>query len=141
MTERIRIGELAARCGVSRDTIRFYERAGLLPKPRRTATRHRVYDHEAARQLRFIRAAQEFGMTLDDIRQLIGLQEQAAPDSGRRTAGILQSRLDAVRQRLATFEKYRDRLSRVLERLGDSADRDALYQELGIDDDRGIKEA
>ena len=75
MTDRIRIGELAEEAGVSRDTIRFYERAGLLPKPRRTATRHRVYDHDVAQQIRFIRRAQDLGLTLDDIRQLIELRE------------------------------------------------------------------
>src|SRR5215475_10628748 len=103
MTDRIRIGQLAARCGVTRDTIRFYERAGLLPKPRRTATRHRIYDFKAAQQIRFIRRSQDLGLTLDDIRQLIELSESESPMASRRVEEILQNRLAAIEQRIGTF--------------------------------------
>jgi len=79
MNNGIKIGELAARYGVSRDTVRFYERPGLLRTPRRTAARHRRYDREAVVRLRFIRGAQQLGLTLDDIRQLLRLRELRGP--------------------------------------------------------------
>ena len=68
LSEGLRIGELSERCGVSPDTVRFYEREGLLPRPRRTASRYRVCDEEDEGRLRFIRRAQALGLTLDDIR-------------------------------------------------------------------------
>lgn len=75
MTERLRIGEIAARCGVTRDTVRFYERAGLLGPATRTASGHRVYDLEAITRVRFVRQLQCCGLTIGDIRQLIRLDQ------------------------------------------------------------------
>src|SRR5437588_12984334 len=82
MDNGIKIGELASRCGVSRDTLRFYERLGLLRTPRRTAARHRLYDREAAVRLRFIRGAQRLGLTLEDISELLRIRETRGPKPG-----------------------------------------------------------
>jgi DNA-binding transcriptional MerR regulator len=92
----IKIGELAERCGVSRDTIRFYERAGLLRKPSRTTSRHRIYDREAVARLRFIRGVQRLGLTLEDIRHLLRLRQARGLEAGHRILGLLRSRADAI---------------------------------------------
>jgi DNA-binding transcriptional MerR regulator len=63
MKNGLKIGELAERCGVSRDTIRFYEREGLLPRPQRTPALYRVYGDEDEGRLLFIRQAQALGLT------------------------------------------------------------------------------
>jgi MerR family copper efflux transcriptional regulator len=141
MTERIRIGELASRCGVTRDTIRFYERAGLLPKPRRTATRHRIYDQKTAQQLRFVRRAQDLGLTLDDIRQLLELRESDSPMAARRMSEILRARLEAITQRITAFEQHRSRLENAIRDMGEKPDGNRLFQEFESDDDRSLKEA
>ena len=141
MTERIRIGQLAARCGVTRDTIRFYERAGLLPKPRRTTTRHRIYDQKTAEQILFIRRSQDLGLTLDDIRQLIELSETDSSMAGRRVAEILRLRLESIESRIANFEKFRDRLRELVQRAGERPDSNVLLMESSPDDDRSLKEA
>jgi MerR family mercuric resistance operon transcriptional regulator len=141
MTERIRIGQLAARCGVTRDTIRFYERAGLLPKPRRTTTRHRIYDQKTAEQILFIRRSQDLGLTLDDIRQLIELSESDSPMAGRRVAEILRLRLETIESRITSFEKFRDRLRHLVQRAGERPDGNVLLMESTIDDHRSLKEA
>ena len=140
MTDRIRIGELAEEAGVSRDTIRFYERAGLLPKPRRTATRHRVYDHDVAQQIRFIRRAQDLGLTLDDIRQLIELREAGGEGGPRRVVGILRVRLQTVEMRITSYETYRERLMMAIRRAEDTEGLSFLA-ELGTDGDSSLKEA
>jgi MerR family copper efflux transcriptional regulator len=140
MSERIRIGELADRAAVSRDTIRFYERAGLLPKPRRTATRHRVYEEDAAEQIRFIRRAQNLGLTLDDIRQLIELQAPEGAGVPRRVLEILNARLESVEMRIANFAVYRDRLKGAIAQAG-GQDSHAFFAELGADDDHSLTEA
>ena len=64
------IGRVARLAGVTSDTIRFYERSGLLPKPHRGANRYRVYDKAALAQVRFIRKAQSLGFSLDEIRRI-----------------------------------------------------------------------
>jgi DNA-binding transcriptional MerR regulator len=143
MGDRIRIGELADRAEVSRDTIRFYERAGLLPKPRRTATRHRVYDDNAAEQIRFIRRAQALGLMLDDIRQMLELRgsvEENGAGVPRRIIEILRARLESVEMRVANFELYRNRLSRAI---ADAEQQDSrvFFAELGNDADHRLQEA
>ena len=139
MTDRFRIGQLANRCGVSRDTIRFYERAGLLPKPRRTATRHRVYDQDTAHEIRFIRRTQELGLTLDDIRQLIEVRDSAGGSlNARRVEEILRTRLDSISERIASFEKYRDRLREAMSQPPGGI---LQFLEPETDDNRSIREA
>ena len=68
------IGRLAKLSGVTPDTIRFYERSGLLPKPSRTASGYRVYNDAALNQVRFIRKAQSLGFSLDEIRRIMSLR-------------------------------------------------------------------
>jgi MerR family transcriptional regulator, copper efflux regulator len=111
MVEGLRIGELAARAGVSTDTVRFYEREGLLPRPRRTAARYRVYGEESAERLRFIRRAQEIGLTLDDIRELLRLHEAKTPEECQRVAERLRARIGAVDRQMALLQDFRRHLA------------------------------
>ena len=73
------IGRLAKRAGVGIDTIRFYERRGLLPEPRRTASGYRLYRDDAVHRIRFIRRAKELGFSLDEIGLLLGFQDVGGP--------------------------------------------------------------
>jgi DNA-binding transcriptional MerR regulator len=105
------IGTLAIACGVSRDTVRFYEREGLLPKARRTASRYRVYSEEDEARLYFIRRAQAIGLTLDDIRGLLRQHEARTPDECRRVAALLRDRIGDVDRRLAELKAFRKLLA------------------------------
>lgn len=69
------VGELAARVGVSGDTVRYYERSGLLPAPARTAAGYRQYPPNAEDRMLFIRGAQRLGLTLEDIRDLLAVRD------------------------------------------------------------------
>ena len=73
MTERKDwlIGELSDRVGVSAHTIRYYERLGLLEPSKRTESGYRIYSEENEERLRFIQKAKRFGLSLDEIKQLI----------------------------------------------------------------------
>lgn len=94
----MRIGDLAAATGVSTQTLRFYEREGLLPAPNRQSNGYRVYDHEVASRVEFIRAAQTAGLTLSDIVGVLTLRDDGqAPCSHVRT--LLTGKLDEVRAR------------------------------------------
>lgn len=71
----MRIGELARQSGVPASALRYYEQLGLLPEPTRTETGYRRYGAEAAERLAFIRAAQAVGLTLAEVRQVLGLRD------------------------------------------------------------------
>jgi DNA-binding transcriptional MerR regulator len=114
MLEQLKIGELAERAGVSRDTVRFYEREGLLPPARRTAAQYRVYGKETADRLRFIRQAQAIGLTLDDIRELLRQHEARTPDECRQVAALLAERIAALDRKVAELKQFRRVLARSL---------------------------
>jgi MerR family mercuric resistance operon transcriptional regulator len=67
------IGALSAQTGVNIETIRYYERIGVMPPPPRTEGRQRAYDEDHVKRLTFIRRGRELGFTLDQIRDLLGL--------------------------------------------------------------------
>src|SRR5580765_3400930 len=69
------IGEVAARTGESRDTIRYYERVGLVPKPIRTPAGYRQYREGIVNRLALIRHAQRFGFSLRDIAGFLGVRD------------------------------------------------------------------
>src|SRR3989442_10192470 len=71
---RMTVGRTARLAEVGIPTMRFYERAGLLPKPTRTAANYRLYPNEAVIRIRFIRRAQQLGFTLKEIRELLELR-------------------------------------------------------------------
>ncbi|MBI4602972.1 MAG: MerR family DNA-binding protein [Planctomycetes bacterium] len=85
-------GELAKRCEVNFETVRYYEQAGLIPKPSRTASNYRVYDEETVRRIRFIKRAQELGFTLNEIKELFSLR--ARP--GAKCADVLERAEDKI---------------------------------------------
>src|SRR5712692_7907240 len=72
----ISIGELSRRTGVNIETIRYYERIGMMPHPPRTASGRRLYGQMESRTLAFVRRARELGFTLDEIRALLPLADQ-----------------------------------------------------------------
>lgn len=68
------IGRLAQEVGINLETVRFYERKGLLPKPPRSASGYRLFPADTARRLQFIKRAQELGFSLSEIRELLTLR-------------------------------------------------------------------
>lgn len=79
--ERLTTSQLANRGGVNIETIRYYERRGLLPKPPRLQSGYRAFSSDAVRRVRFIKQAQELGFSLAEIQELLALR--IAPNSTR----------------------------------------------------------
>jgi DNA-binding transcriptional MerR regulator len=78
MTTRVRglrVGELAEAVGLTPDTVRYYERAGLLPPPERTPAGYRIYDADALDRLTFIQGAQRLGLRLREIADLLAIRD------------------------------------------------------------------
>ena len=105
----MRISELAAQAAVNIQTVRFYERKGLLPAPPRSRSGYRSYAPRDLETLRFIRRSQELGFTLNEISQLLPLH--------RSVAGAPSSRMQGARQLQAMVVTARRRLEQVEEKL------------------------
>lgn len=108
------IGSVARRAGVGVDTIRYYERAGLMPSPRRRASGYREYGPDAVRRLRFIRRAKELGFSLAEIGELLAL----SGDRERGVAGVrqrAQARLAEVELRLRELRRVQRGLKQLID--------------------------
>lgn len=103
------IGRLARLAGVKPDTIRFYERSGLLPKPSRTPNGYRAYGDAALNQVRFIRKAQSLGFTLDEIRRIISLRGQGK-ETCRCVIVMAEATLSETETKLKRLRKFKDTL-------------------------------
>ncbi len=104
------IGLLAGRTATKPDTVRYYERIGLLPAPARTAGNHRIYGPDHLARLSFIRGARRLGFTLDEVRDLIALgghAERSCADIHE----VAQRHLTAVDQRIDDLRSLRAELA------------------------------
>lgn len=106
------IGKAATAAEVSRDTLRYYEREGLLAPAAKTASGYRIYDSDGLRRIRFIRQAQECGFTLSEIRDLITLRS-------RRSACCSEVRNVAIAKKLQVEARIKtlESMSRALDEL------------------------
>lgn len=108
----LRVAELAEAVGLTPDTIRYYERVGLLPPPARTAAGYRAYDGSAVDRLRFIQGGQRLGLRLRDIADLLAIRDtgtcpcEPAEELLRRRLAELDAeiaRLAALREQMVTM--------------------------------------
>lgn len=105
----MKIGELARRSEVGIDTVRYYEREGLLPKAQRLASGYRVYDENDVRRLRFVRRAKAIGFTLPEIRDLLALSSHRDNDMASMKAAAT-GKLADVKAKTAELNRIRDGL-------------------------------
>ncbi len=103
------IGELAGAAGVGVETVRFYEREGLLPEPPRTDSGYRVYDHDAVRRVRFILRAKELGFTLSETKELLELRVTDPAACGEVEA-TTRAKIVDVEARIRELERIRTAL-------------------------------
>ena len=108
------IGSLAAQASVSIDTVRYYERNGLLPAPSRTASGYRTYAAGTVGRLRFIRRAKDHGFSLDEIRDLLALSDLRG-DGVAAVRDIANRRLADVEARVADLIRLRDGLRQLVD--------------------------
>ncbi len=109
--ESIGIGKLATRAGVGVDTVRYYERNGLLSPRGRLASGYRRYSELEVARLRFIRRAQALGFSLKEIRELLALSSQRDVAQIKRSA---EAKLADVAQRIADLQRMHDGLARLV---------------------------
>ncbi|HKT28285.1 heavy metal-responsive transcriptional regulator [Dyella sp.] len=113
-TPSLTIGTVAKRAGVPIDTIRYYEREGLLPEPLRRASGYRSYNESAIKRLRFIRRAKELGFTLEEIRDLLALSTDRS-GGVRAVRKRAEQRLASIDARIAELMRIRAGLQQLIE--------------------------
>jgi Hg(II)-responsive transcriptional regulator len=108
------IGRVAREGGVNLETIRYYEREGLLPKPPRTTSGYRIFPEDTARRLRFIKRAQELGFSLKEIRELLSLRTKPGAKRADMRA-LTAAKITDIDQRIRTLEAMKKSLQGLTE--------------------------
>ena len=132
--------EVAERADVSPETVRYYEKRGLIPEPRRSSAGYRLYDESYVQRIRFIGRAQELGFTLKEINGLLKLRVE--PDT---TCGSVKSQTEAklaeVEEKIRDLRRIRNALARLAEKCEGGAGPtsecpilDAMQDEEALDD-------
>ena len=109
----MRIGAAAERAGVNVQTLRYYERRGLLPRPPRRESGYREFPDDAVRVVRFIKRAQDLGFALDEVAELLKLRNEKRRDRARiRT--IAERRMKPIDRKLAELQAMRKALGHLV---------------------------
>jgi DNA-binding transcriptional MerR regulator len=110
VTRPLTVGQLAARAGVRADTIRYYERAGLLPEPDRTGGDHRRYGPADLDRMLFIRGAQRLGLRLAEIRELLVVRDTGVCPCGPAET-LLREHIGEINREITRLTVLRAELS------------------------------
>ena len=113
---QLTVSKLAEEAGTSADTVRYYERIGLLPEAARSASGYRLYGGEAVERLRFIMRAQRFGLRLEAIGELLDVRERGLCPCGH-TRRLLVDRVAELDEELASLARLRDDIAQMIDEL------------------------
>jgi MerR family copper efflux transcriptional regulator len=111
----LKIGEVAERGGVNLQTVRYYEREGLLPEPPRLTSGYRMFPTDAVRRVRFIKRAQELGFSLAEIRELLSLRENAGAGA-QQMRERAKAKIADIEEKIRALRAMKDALNRLAER-------------------------
>jgi Cd(II)/Pb(II)-responsive transcriptional regulator len=118
MPKTCKIGDLAREFNVPVETVRYYEREGLLPLPTRTAGNYRLYSEAHRHRLSFIRRCRSLDMTLDEIRRLLRFADKPS-ESCKEVNELLDEHIVHVKQRVRELRRLKSELEALRERCGD----------------------
>lgn len=118
--ESYRIGEIAARAGVSVPAVRYYERRRLLVKALRTGSGNRRYPAEAIERIRFVKQAQANGLTLAEIRELITLKNRGGTRRCRQVQQLLAAKIGQLDEQRAQLDDFRRTLQSLADQCAES---------------------
>lgn len=112
-TKSMTRGELAKRTGCNLETIRYYEKIGVMPDPPRTQSGYRQYEAEHERRLRFIMRGRELGFTIDDIKNLLDLVDRCSVSCGE-VEKMAKGHLQAIRQKIGDLRRMENVLGQTI---------------------------
>jgi Hg(II)-responsive transcriptional regulator len=109
----MRIGTAAEQAGVNVQTLRYYERRGLLPRPPRRTSGYREFPDDAVRIVRFIKRAQDLGFTLDEVEELLRLRNDKRRDRARIRA-VAQKRVRQIERKIVELQAMKQALAHLI---------------------------
>ncbi|EME3971772.1 Zn(2+)-responsive transcriptional regulator [Vibrio fluvialis] len=121
------IGELAKRCGVSTDTLRFYEKNALISPAGRSDSGYRLYDEENQKQVSFILKAKELGLSLEEIKELLGIRLEATEHSCAEVKSITSAKLALIDEKISELTRIRSALKKINDACCGHRDDDASH--------------
>ena len=121
------IGQLAKHCGVSSDTLRFYEKNGLLVPAGRSEGGYRLYSEGDLSRIHFILRAKAIGLSLDEIRELLDIRLEASQHSCAEVKAITQAKLAEVDRKMAELARIRNALKKLNDACCGHVDDDASH--------------
>jgi len=110
--DRLTIGQLARHSGVNLETIRYYERLGLLPKPPRSRSGYRLFPEDAPRRVRFIKRAQELGFSLKEIKELLALRIEPGK-TGADVRERAEAKISDIEKKIKSLREMRESLAKI----------------------------
>lgn len=116
MKEGLSIGKLSDRVGLSNPTIRYYEKLGLLDVPQRNTSGYRIYSQADEERLNFIQKAKKFGLSLEEIKQLITVRQNGTPPCGE-LKQMVQNHITQLDQQLQELWEFREELRKKYEQM------------------------
>ena len=108
------IGKLSEQTSVKIETIRYYEKIGIMPDPPRKASGHRTYTADLVDRLRFIRRGRELGFTLNDIRDLLGVEDN--PPTCAEVHDLTKIHLNTIREKITDLRKLEKTLTLIADK-------------------------
>ena len=111
--DSLKVGAVAKAAGVGVQTLHYYERLGLLPKPNRSAANYRLYPPDAVRRVLFIKKAQAISLTLEETKQILDLKDHGRQPC-RQVAELGEKHLREIDARLKQLRTYRQALARAV---------------------------
>ena len=132
MQSGMTIGSLAKAANINVETVRYYQRRGLLDEPRKPLGGHRRYSPDAVRTLAFIRRAQQLGFSLEEVKTLLAL---ARGTNARATRELAEKKFELLGTRVAQLNKMRKQLERLIGASKRARDGDPLIAALFAEDE------
>jgi DNA-binding transcriptional MerR regulator len=114
VVSQLTVSKLANEVGTSADTLRYYERIGLLPEPARSPAGYRLYEQEAVERVRFIKRGQRFGLRLEEIGELLSIRERGLCPCGR-TRRMLEDKVAELTEEMAALRRLRDEIQQMVD--------------------------
>ncbi len=121
------IGELAKRCEVSTDTLRFYEKNKLISPAGRSESGYRLYDEENQKQVQFILKSKSLGLSLDEIRELLDIKLEATEHSCAEVKSITSAKLALIDEKIHDLTRIRRALKKINDACCGHVDDDASH--------------
>ncbi|MBU2895343.1 Zn(2+)-responsive transcriptional regulator [Vibrio hepatarius] len=121
------IGELAKRCGVTTDTLRFYEKNNLIKPIGRSESGYRLYNEENQKQVGFILKAKDLGLSLDEIRELLEINLEATEHSCAEVKAITTAKLVLIDDKISELTRIRGALKKINDACCGHVDDDASH--------------